>query len=195
MGPLGVFPPVIRLCSFYANSGIFRLRPLDPAVAPPGTKKQTPACTRFAGQLAGRLQANEAREKRALLGLAHRAEVDGRRGVRGGQHDGRGRGAKRSSSRGRRGISSRSRSRGSDASGAGSGKESGPASTQPAEKREPRRLAASTFARPPWRGLGLSACDTCRTTKMNRLRVALFFNRAAAPSFTSGLGHHRTREV
>ena len=39
---------------------------------------------RTAGQLEGRLQANEAREKRALLGLTHRVEVDGRRGVRGG---------------------------------------------------------------------------------------------------------------
>jgi hypothetical protein len=100
---------------------------------------------RTAGQLEGRLQGNEAREKRALLGLAHRAEVDGRRGVRGGQHDGRSRGAKRSSSRGShvcRSISSRSRSRGSNARGAGSGKESVPASTQPAEKLEPRRLAA-----------------------------------------------------
>ena len=91
------------------------------------------------------MQGNEAREKRALLGLAHRAEVDGRRGVRGGQHDGRSREAKRSSSRGghvRRGISGRSRNRGSNARGAGSWNESEPARAQPAEKGEPRRFAA-----------------------------------------------------
>jgi hypothetical protein len=41
-----------------------------------------------------RLQVNEASEKRALLGLSHRAEVDGRRGVRGGQQGGRSRGAR-----------------------------------------------------------------------------------------------------
>ena len=53
-------------------------------------------------------------------------------------------GGKRSRSRGRvrRGISSRSRSRNSDARGADDGKESGPASIKPAEKLEPRRLAA-----------------------------------------------------
>jgi hypothetical protein len=139
------FPPVIRFSSFCANSGNFRLRFTRPAVAPHTQRKQTPACSRTAGQLTGRLQANEAREKRALLGLTHRAEVDGRRSVRGRQHDERSPSAKRSGScsgRIRRSISSRRRSRGSDARGAGSGNESGPASNQPAEKIEPRHLAA-----------------------------------------------------
>ena len=92
MGPLGVFPPVIRFSSFYANSRIFRLHFTSLAIAPPTQRKQTPASTSTAGQLAARLQVNEASEKRALLGLRHRAEVDGRRGVRGGQQDGRSRG-------------------------------------------------------------------------------------------------------
>ena len=120
---------LVRITLIWAK---FYFRGLADVGHPETLGKQTPACMRTAGQLAGRLQVNKASEKRALLGLTHRVEVDGRRNVLGKQYGGSSHGAKRSSSRGGRvcrGNSSRRRGRSSDTRGAGTGKESGPAST------------------------------------------------------------------
>ena len=75
------FPLYFALVRITLTWAKFYFRGLAETGHPETLGKQTPACMRTAGQLAGRLHANKASEKRALLGLTHRVEFDGRRTV------------------------------------------------------------------------------------------------------------------
>ena len=147
MGPRATVLAEIRFCSLDVNSRNFSFPLLDPAVAAMYQRKQTPARKLTAGQLTGRLQANNTSEKRALLALAHRAPRSMVAAVfRAGSTVGVATGPREATSAMAASFAVTAEAASAEAAistrGAGSVEGSGPASTEPAKKREPRRLAA-----------------------------------------------------